>query len=131
MIMSKYSRIRPDFSASVLVAFASLGVSPAFAADFPAGTYSADKTPFTVSFDAKSGFHVDQGETRKVQGNYATKAGELQLTDTQGPWACTKPGEQTGAYAWKYEGGVLTFSLVSDKCDDRVKSLINRKWKRQ
>ncbi len=129
--MSKYSRITLDLSASVLVACASLGVSPAFAADFPAGTYAADKTPFTLSFDAKSGFHVDQGETREVQGNYATKGGELRLTDAQGPWACTKAGEQTGTYAWKYENNVLTFTLVSDKCDDRVNSLINRKWKRQ
>jgi hypothetical protein len=59
------------------------------------------------------------------------KTGQLQLTDTQGPWACTKAGEQTGIYTWKYENAVLTLSKVADKCEDRVKSLVNLAWKRQ
>lgn len=108
-----------------------LALSSALAADFPTGTYEAKGPPYTVSFDAKGQFQVHQGEKVQVSGTYSVKAGEVQLTDVQGPWACTKDGEQTGTYAWRYEGAVLTLSMVNDKCADRVNSLINVAWKRQ
>ena len=129
--MSRRALITSDLSACALAICSTLALSPALAADFPPGTYEAKATPFTVSFDDKGQFHVNKGETLEVTGNYSVKTGQLQLTDTQGPWACTKAGEQTGIYTWKYENAVLTLSKVADKCEDRVKSLVNLAWKRQ
>jgi hypothetical protein len=115
----------------LLCALLALPAGVAFAADFPTGTYEAKGTPITVSFNDKGQFHVNKGETLEVTGTYSVKTGELQLTDSQGPWACTKTGEQTGIYAWKYENAALTFSKVADKCEDRVNSLVKVAWKRQ
>jgi len=108
-----------------------LAISPALAADFPPGTYGVKQAPYTLSFDAQGQFHVQQGTTLQVSGTYSVKAGEVHLTDKSGPWACTKAGEETGTYSWKYENGALTFSKVADKCEDRVKSLVNLSWERQ
>jgi hypothetical protein len=115
----------------LLAVLLALPAGTALAADFPTGTYGAKGTPITVSFDDKGQFRVTKGETLEVTGNYSVKSGELQLTDSQGPWACTKAGEQTGIYAWKYKNAALTFSKVADKCDERVNSLIKLAWKRQ
>ena len=108
-----------------------LTLSPAFSADFPTGTFEAKQTPFAVSFDDKGQFRVKQGDTLEVMGHYSAKASELKLTDAQGPWACTKAGELTGTYTWTYENAVLTFVKVTDKCEDRVKSLVGLAWQRQ
>jgi len=125
-------RKHPGHFASLAAAALGVGLTtalaPAFAADFPTGTYAAKKAPYTLSFDDKGQFHVNKGDALEVTGSYSAKAGELQLTDNSGPWACTKSGEQTGTYAWKYENAVLTFSKVADKCADRVGSLINLAW---
>lgn len=115
----------------LLCALLVLPAGAAFAGDFLTGTYEATGTPITVSFDDKGQFHVNKGETLEVTGTYSVKTGELQLTDSQGPWACTKSGEQTGTYAWKYENAALTFSKVADKCEDRVNSLVKAAWRRQ
>jgi hypothetical protein len=108
-----------------------LALSCAVAADFPTGTYQAKGQPYTVSFDGKGQFQVHQGEKLQVAGTYSVKAGEVELTDAEGPWACTRAGEKTGTYTWKYERAVLTLSKVADKCEDRVKSLVDLDWKRQ
>lgn len=108
-----------------------LGLTCALAADFPAGTYEAKGQPYTVSFNGKGQFEVHQGEKLQVAGTYSLKGGELQLTDAEGPWACTKAGEQAGTYAWQLEKSVLTFSKIADKCEDRVRSLIGLAWTRQ
>jgi hypothetical protein len=129
--MSRPKPIRSKRGVCALAICSTLAISPAFAADFPAGTYAAKKAPYTLSFDDKGQFHVTKGDAVEVAGSYSVKAGELQLTDTSGPWACTKAGEQTGTYAWKYENAVLTFSKVADKCADRVGSLINLAWSQQ
>jgi hypothetical protein len=39
--------------ASALAICSTLALSPAFAADFPTGTFEAKQTPYTVSFDGK------------------------------------------------------------------------------
>jgi hypothetical protein len=129
--MSRRALIPSDLSAFALAICSTLALSTALAADFPTGTYEAKEAPYTVSFDDKGQFHVNQGGTLEVTGNYSVKTGKVELTDTQGPWACTKAGEQTGIYTWKYENAVLTLSKVADKCEDRVKSLVKVAWKRQ
>jgi hypothetical protein len=108
-----------------------LALSPAFAADFPSGTFEAKQTPFTVSFDNKGQFRVNQGATLEVMGSYSATAGEVKITDAKGPWACTKAGEQTGTYKWKYENAVLTLVKLTDECTERVKSLVGLDWQRQ
>jgi len=108
-----------------------LGFSTALAADFPSGTFAVKQAPYTLTFDGKGQFRVYEDKTLQVSGSYSVKAGEVLLSDKTGPWACTKPGEETGTYAWKYEGAVLTFNKIADKCEDRVKSLINIAWKAQ
>ena len=59
------------------------------------------------------------------------RGSQLEITDAQGPWACTKSGEQSGTYMWKYADSALTFSKVKDLCQDRVKQPTQVKWKRQ
>ncbi|HEY8051497.1 MAG TPA: hypothetical protein VIE42_01665 [Steroidobacteraceae bacterium] len=115
----------------LLCSLLALPAGAAVAGDFRTGTYEATGTHITVSFDDKGQFHVNKGETLEVTGTYSVKTSELQLTDSLGPWACSKAGEQTGTYAWKYENAALTFSKVADKCEDRVNSLVKRAWKRQ
>jgi hypothetical protein len=116
--------------AAVLATCSVLALSMALAAEkpFPVGTYAAEGQKLTIAFDDKGEFRVTQGETLQVTGQYAAKEGQLQITDKQGPWACTKAGEQTGTYRWKYENSVLTFRKVADHCDDRVQSLTSAKW---
>jgi hypothetical protein len=108
-----------------------LALSSAFAANFPTGTFEGKQTPFTVSFDDNGQFRVKQGDTLEVKGSYSATASELKLSDAEGPWACTKAGEQTGTYTWKYENAVLTLIKLTDKCEDRVKSLVGLAWQRQ
>ena len=95
------------------------------------GSYKVSNAPYTLTFDGKGQFHVAQGEKQQVAGSYIVKADEIELTDASGPWACTKRGEQTGTYHFTVEGSALSLSLVTDKCADRVNSLVNLKWQRQ
>ena len=108
-----------------------LAGSSAFAADFPAGTFSFDATKPSMTFDGKGGFRVVQGDKSLVSGTYTVKGDQIVLTDAQGPWACTKEGQQSGSYHWKYEKSVLTFNKINDACADRVGSLEAMKWARQ
>src|ERR1700689_44105 len=91
--------------------------SSAFAADFPTGTFEAKQTPFTVSFDDKGQFRVKQGDTLEVAGTYSVTGSELKLTDTQGPWACSKMGEQTGTFTWQFDNTALTLIKLNDQCE--------------
>ena len=129
--MSIRALVKSHLTTSALAICSTLAVSSAFAGDFPTGMYEVKEAPYTLNFDDKGQFHVNTGETLKVAGNYSVKAAQLRLTDQTGPWACTKAGQQTGTYAWKYENAVLTFSKVEDKCEDRVRSLVNLAWKRK
>lgn len=63
------------------------------------------------------------GKSTQVVGKYTVKGDQLELTDTGGPWACTKEGEQTGIYSWKYARSVLTLTKVTDLCTDRAGTL--------
>ena len=110
---------------------ATLALSPVFAADFPTGTFAAKKTPITLSFDDKGEFRVNQRDMLQVAGSYSATASQLKFTDTKGPWPCTKAGEQTGTYAWKYESAVLTLIKLTDKCTERVNRLIGVTWQQQ
>ncbi|SRR5579883_1380814 len=111
-----------------------LPAATAFAADspaFPQGTYGAQGAPYTVSFEEQGQFHVNKEGKLEVSGTYSVKADELKLTDSAGPWACTQAGEQSGTYKWKFENAVLTLIKVSDKCADRVNSLVSFEWKQK
>ena len=103
----------------------------AFAADFPVGSYAIDASKPTLSFDDKGHFRVTQGDKLQVAGTFTVKGDEIRLTDREGPWACTKAGEKSGTYHWKYENSMLTFSKSTDACQDRVGSLVAMNWKKQ
>ncbi|MBS0366006.1 MAG: hypothetical protein JSR67_09310 [Proteobacteria bacterium] len=113
-----------------LLAIALLGMAgTAFAGGFPQGTYSAGEK-VTMTFDANGQFQVHQGHDLMVTGSYAVRKNRLELTDTAGPWACTRPAERTGSYTWKYADSVLTLMKASDGCQDRVGSLVRSTWKK-
>jgi hypothetical protein len=131
MIMSSRSLFTPGLVAAALSIGSTLALSTALAGEFPQGTFEAKEAPYTVSFDGKGRFQVNQGETLEVTGTYSINDKVLKLTDTQGPWACSKEGERTGTYQWKYENAVLALSKVADKCEDRVKSLVSLAWKQK
>jgi hypothetical protein len=124
----KFSRAFGQMTVAAGVAFAFF---PAFAADFPVGTYMVDGAKPTLAFDDKGQFRVADGQKMLVMGKYAIKGQQIQFTDKEGPWACTKDGELTGTYRWNSENSVLTFSKVADACKDRVGSLATVKWKLQ
>jgi hypothetical protein len=119
-------RLIGQMAAAIGLALAFL---PAFAADFPAGTYSVDGAKPTLTFDDKSQFRVEEGGKTMVTGKYTSKGDQVEFTDQKGPWACTKNGQKTGTYQWKYDGSVLTLTKVTDACTDRVGSLSGVKWK--
>ena len=122
-----YPRFRNLASLGLSLAL-TLPMSAAFATDFPIGTYSAGAKT-TVTFDGKGQFRVYEGRELRVSGQYAVRADRFELTDKEGPWACTKSAEQTGSYTWKYENSLLTFAKVADLCADRVDSLVKTPWK--
>ena len=125
---TRFPRLR---RATALTTYLALAMSSTLAAEapFPAGTYAAEGHKITIAFDDKGRFRVTEGDVLQVTGQYSAKAGQLEITDTQGPWACTKAGEQSGTYIWKYGNSVLTFSKVADRCEDRAKSLTSVTWK--
>jgi len=131
--MAKRTRLSHPFSTPALAACLTLAFSLAGAADktFPTGTYTDEGHKVTIAFDEQGQFRVNESKVTQVTGQYTTKGGQLQITDAQGPWACTKAGEQSGTYAWKYVDSALTFSKVKDLCQARVQSLTEMKWKRQ
>jgi len=129
--MSRRSFFTPGLVAGALSIGSTLAFSNALADGFPQGTFEAKEAPYTVSFDGKGRFQVNQGETLEVTGTYSVNDKVLKLTDTQGPWACSKEGERTGTYRWKYENAVLALNKVADKCEDRVKSLVSLAWKQK
>ena len=129
--MSRRSLFTPGIVAGALLIGSTLAHSTALAGEFPQGTFEAKEAPYTVSFDGKGRFQVNQGEMVEVSSTYSVNDKVLTLTDTQGPWACSKVGEQTGTYKWTYENAVLALSKVADKCEDRVKSLVSLAWKQK
>jgi hypothetical protein len=112
----------PVLSAATLLMASSLS---AFAADFPSGTYEANG--LVVTFASNGKFHGEQGKETKITGTYAVSGDKVKFTDLGGPWACKKPN-QTGTYSWKTDGGALTFTKVSDACEDRVGSITHSSW---
>ena len=124
------SRHSSSRGAAALSASLMLAVIPAFAADFPVGTFAASGGKITMTFDGKGQFRVVQKDATVVAGQYTIKGEQLEITDLQGPWACTKADEKTGTYGWKLDKAELTFSKVADRCEDRVQSLTSAKWQR-
>ena len=121
--------LRSVVSAAALTICTAPAYSSAFAADLPTGRYEAKD--LRLFFDETGLFHVTKGEITEVSGTYTVQGGRIELTDVKGPWACTNPGQQTGTYNWKFDGATLTFSKISDSCDDRSASLVPAAWKRQ
>jgi hypothetical protein len=101
------------------------------ASGFPTGVYAAKGVPATIQFKSGGRVRVSKGSDLKVDGSYKVDGDRIQLTDERGPWACMKPGEQTGSYQWKTDKGQLTFIRVADTCKDRVDSLTKYDWKKQ
>ena len=66
----------------------------------------------------------------EVEGIYAVNGDEIRLTDKSGPDACAK-GEETGAYHWKYDKGLLAFTKVADACTARSDDLTKSEWKKK
>jgi hypothetical protein len=118
-------------SESLLAAALAMTFFPAFAADFPVGTYLVDGSKTALTFDAKGKFHVEESMKTLVAGSYTVKGSQIQFTDQEGPWACTKSGEKTGSYSWSVDNSGLSFTKVADSCADRATSLAGAKWKAQ
>ena len=128
MVISKHSA---PVRALALAAVSALAALPSWAAaDFPFGAYTAKGLNGTVTFDNQGQLRVMQGGKLMVGGAYTVSGDKIQLTDKEGPWACTKAGEQTGAYRWKFVGGVMAFTKVADPCTVRAQSLTDNVWKK-
>ena len=128
--MRKHPKLSRSIGQAALATGLAIAFFPAFAADFPAGTYLAEGSKTTVKFE-KGQFVVEDAQKTVVTGKYTIKGSQMRITDKDGPWACTKDGEQSGTYRWTYVDSVLTFQKVADACADRVGSLQGVKWKTQ
>ena len=129
--MSRHSLFTPALVAGALSIGSTLALSTALAGEFPQGTFEAKEAPYTVSFDGKGWFQVNQGETLEVSGTYSIEQGNVELTDVKGPWACKGAGQQKGTYAWTFNGTTLTFIKMADSCDERSKTLVSATWQFQ
>ena len=118
-------------SAASLLASLTIALTSAWAADFPVGSFAANGGKTTMTFDAKGQFRVVDKDATVVAGQYTVSGEQFEITDMQGPWACTKADEKTGTYRWKLDKSELTFSKVADRCEDRVQSLTTAKWQRR
>lgn len=119
------------FATCIVFAGATLAIAPACAAArFPAGAYASEGSSVTLTFDDKGNVRVKKGDELEVEGSYAFKADQVELTDNSGPWACTEPGQKSGTYRWTYDKGMLTFSIVADKCKGRSEDLTGKSWKK-
>ncbi len=128
----RYIRLTPSSGTVALAVCAAFATGHAFAANrFPPGTYSPDGGALTATFDDKGNVQVKKGGELEVEGSYSISADQIELTDSHGPWACTKPAEKSGTYRWTYDNGTLTFSDVGDKCKGRSESLTAKSWKKQ
>jgi hypothetical protein len=126
------SHLKYPGALSAAVSFClTFALTPAFAADFPVGSYAPKGGTTTLTFDEKGQFRVVDKDAMVVTGQYTIKGDQLEITDMQGPWACTKPQQKTGTYAWKVNKSELIFSTVADTCQDRVQSLTMTKWERK
>jgi hypothetical protein len=121
----------PRSPCAALLAPLTLAMTPAFAADFPIGSFAANGGTTTMIFDGKGQFRVVEKDATVVSGQYTIKGEQFEITDMQGPWACTKAEEKTGVYRWKLDKSELTFSKVADRCEARVQSLAPVKWQRR
>ncbi len=128
--MFNHSRHPQSLVAAALLASLALALTPALAADFPIGSFAANGGAVTMTFDGKGQFRVVKKDAMVVAGQYSIKGEQLEITDMQGPWACTKADEKTGTYRWTLDKSELTFSKVADRCEDRVQSLTSAKWQR-
>jgi hypothetical protein len=125
---SAYSKL---LVVGALASLLTLSLVPAFAEDFPSGSFAAGGGSTTVTFDGKGQFRVVDKGSMVVSGQYSATGGKVKITDAEGPWACTKAGEATGTYRWKLDDAKLTFTTVADHCQDRLQSLTKTKWQRQ
>ncbi|MGH7025666.1 MAG: hypothetical protein ACREEB_19060 [Caulobacteraceae bacterium] len=116
---------------AVALASCPLLATASAAADFPAGVYTTKGAPETITFGDNGRVSVNKDGVLEVEGAYSVNGDQIQLTDERGPWACTKPGEQTGAYRWKSDHGQLSFTKVADACTDRANSILKHTWKKQ
>jgi hypothetical protein len=126
--MINRSRHFPSLGAASLLASLTIAMTAALAADFPAGSFAANGGTVIMTFDGKGQFRVVQKDATVVAGQYTIKGEQFEITDVQGPWACTKADEKSGTYRWKLDKSELTFSKVADRCEDRVQSLTATKW---
>ena len=60
--MSRHSLFTPGLVAGALSIGSTLALSTALAGEFPQGTFEAKEAPYTVSFDGKGRFQVNQGD---------------------------------------------------------------------
>jgi hypothetical protein len=120
------------FGALALATCSVLATAPAWAAaDFPTGVFSAKGLTTTITFGDKGQVQVNKGGVLEVEGAYTINGDQIQVTDKSGPWACTKAGQETGAYHWKYDKGVLAFTKVADACKARSAGLAKYEWKKK
>jgi hypothetical protein len=57
-----------------------------------------------------------------VVGRYAISGNEVTFTDLDGPFSCAPFGPHyvDGTYEWRYLRGMLTVTLITDRCDGRA-----------
>jgi hypothetical protein len=125
--MTIHRRYLHAFAPLLFVVAVAMSQSLAFAAEFPIGSYTAHRS-ITLTFEHDGQFRVLDGKDTVVSGGYRIQGDRLELTDQGGPWACTKDGEQTGTYSWKYDHAVLTLTKVADHCDARAGTLTPASW---
>lgn len=114
-----YARI----ASLLILAFAASAVH---AAEFPAGTYTVGEHALTFAEHGK--LQLKAKDEVVLNGTWKANGSTVTITDVSGSYACAAPNA-TGTYAWKSDGGDITFTKEKDGCNDRVQSLDGKTWK--
>ena len=114
------------------VCFAMALACPAFAEDFPKGTFTVDDPRWRIiaaTFDGKGKLTVTVGDEELLQCDYKVTKDEIEFSNETGKKGDPKVGP--GTYKWKLAGKELTFTKVADDSEGRSQALTRATWKKK
>lgn len=88
---------------------------------FPQGTFRDGG--FLATFDADGRLIVRGAGFVKARASYAIKGDQIEIVDEAGS-VCAEPGK----YRWAFDGKVIRFTKIADRCDGRARHLTSRAW---
>ena len=119
----------------VTVAGLVLGVCmTAEAKPFPKGTYAIklgkNEEKLALKFESKGKFTLLRFGDEVASGTYQLAKGKIDFQFQKGKFI-DKNARNVGTYQWKLEGKKLSFTIINDNFERRVKTLTAGPWERE